>query len=240
MANKTRKDILAQIYEYIPQINVSSHETLVDNLCDLAAEEISMRHNFRALAGETPAEHTIEADDYYIDETDFSFTNFKELRSLIWLNSTTGEHALLTWKPQEKFQRDHSYLDYSGVTSGKPRFYTRIGTRYFFNCPFDEEVTGRAWYQKVHGDFADDDAVHLFSPDNMGFQAIIACVLAEIQEALPGMDVSKKAIASLQKKEYWIGKLIDMDIIKANETIEMGENTDSEGSRNDTNPYGWV
>ena len=85
MTNKTRSDILAQVYEYIPQANVTSHNTLTDNLCDLAVEEISLRHNFRVLSASTHKEHAVSAGEYYVDESDFTFTNFKEIRLLMWL-----------------------------------------------------------------------------------------------------------------------------------------------------------
>ena len=240
MTNKTRSDILAQVYEYIPQANVTSHNTLTDNLCDLAVEEISLRHNFRVLSASTHKEHAVSAGEYYVDESDFTFTNFKEIRLLMWLKSTTGEYGILKWKPQGSFQKDHPYLDYSGATRGKPTFYTRIGTRYFFNCPFDEGVTARAWYQQVHGNFADDDTSHSFESDDLGFQAIVACVLSELHEALPGLQLSQKAQMAISKKEYWINKLIESDIIKSNEEIEMLENVDRETSEGDISPYSWV
>jgi len=36
MSNKTRSQIKAQIYEYLPNINNSAHTTLLENLIDLA------------------------------------------------------------------------------------------------------------------------------------------------------------------------------------------------------------
>jgi len=73
MSNKTRSQIKAQIYEYLPNINNSAHTTLLENLIDLAAEEISYRHNFRYLALTTPAEHDIVEGEYYVEESDFGF-----------------------------------------------------------------------------------------------------------------------------------------------------------------------
>jgi len=40
MANKTRTNIISQVHEYVPNSSVTSHNTLVDNLIDLAAELI--------------------------------------------------------------------------------------------------------------------------------------------------------------------------------------------------------
>lgn len=240
MANRTRSDIIAQLKEYIPTINVSSHDTMIDNLIDLAAEDISYRHNFRSLMATTPKTHDIEADEYYVDESDFEFTNFKEIRYMMWLKSSTGEHSHIKFKPTERFFRDHPYVDYTGNTQGKPRFYTRTGTRIQFNCQLDETVTLRIWYQQKHGNFASDETSHSFEPDNLGFQAIVATVLGEIHDALPGIQLSPKAQIAMLKKEYWISKLIEIDLMKSDEEIEMGENIDGETSEGETQPYSWV
>jgi len=240
MPNTTRSDILNQVYEYLPTANVSSHDTLIDNLIDLAAEEISYAHNFRYLASSTPVEATLVADAYYLDESDFSFSNLKEPLHVMWLNSTTGEHREIRWKPQQTFHRDHPYRDYSSISTGKPKWYTRVGTRWFFNVPADESITVRVWYQQTHGNFSSDATSHSFVPDNTGFQAIVASVLEELHDALPGMEMSPKAIAAINKKGYWIQKLIDADMKRANEDVEMLENVHGDKSADITDPYAWV
>ena len=144
MANKTRMQILAQIYEYVPQVNVTSHDTLLDNLIDLVVEDISQRHNFSYLCSSSPATYSAAADVYYVDESDISFTNFKEIFFLQWIKSAAGENAPITFKPRQEFLKLYPYVEYSGNTDGKPKHYTKMGTRYHFNCQLDEAVTIRA------------------------------------------------------------------------------------------------
>ena len=115
-----------------------------------------------------------------------------------------------------------------------------MGTRYFFSCQFDEAVTLRAWYQQLHGDFADDNAVHLFDPNNLGFQAILACVLSEVHEALPGLQLTEKTVEAINRKEYRIGQLVNYDIGRANEPIEIEPQHKRSGSVGITSPYNWV
>lgn len=241
MANRTRSDIINQVYSYLPNLNVSSYDTTLDNLINLAAEEISRRHNFTYLRATAPATHDLVADEYYVDESDFSFTNFKEIIFLQWIKSGTGENGRIKYLPQQDFVNRYPYVEYSGNTDGKPKHYTRVGTRYFFNCQLDETVTLRAWYQQLHGNFAGDSTSHSFDPDNLGFQAIVACVLSEAQEAIPGLQLSQKAIETAQRKEYWINQLIEYDLNRANEPIEiepLHRRTDS--SAGVTDPYSWV
>jgi hypothetical protein len=64
-------------------------------------------------------------------------------------------------------------------------------------------------------------------------------VLQELQTALPGLTLSQKALTAMQKKEYWINKLIEADVSQANEQIQMREITDSPLG-GDTSPYDWV
>ena len=166
--------------------------------------------------------------------------DFKSVRHMMWLKSGTGERGRITWKPAERFFRDHPYVDYSGNTGGKPRFYTKVGSRFFFNCQVDETITIRIWYQGLHGNFSNDAISHSFDSDNLAFQAIVACVLAQIPEAITGIELSPKATAAAAKKEFWINRLIEADIMKADEEIQMGENVDRETSEGETQPYGWV
>lgn len=240
MANKTRADIIAQLKWYVPQLNAESHDTLIDNVIDLAAEEISYRHNFNFLSESTPIDVSLSEGDYSITKTTFGFTDFKEIIHMLWLISTTGSNAKIMYKPRKRFLLDYPYIDYSGITGGKPTFYTWIENTVFFNCPADEDITIRVWYQKTHGNFTDDSTSHLFEPDNLGFQAIIAVALSEIQEALPGMEISQKTALVMQKKEYWINQLIEIDMTKADQEIEMGENIDLKTSAGITDPYAWV
>ena len=241
MSNRTRSEIISQVYEYIPNLNVSSYDTTLDNLIDLAAEEISRRHNFSYLRESTPATHALAAGDYYVDESDFSFTNFKEIIFLQWIKSSTGENARIKFMPQQAFLDRYPYVEYSGNSDGKPGYYTRIGTRYFLNCQLDEAVTLRAWYQKLHGNFTDDATPHSFDPDNLGFQAIVSAVLSEAQEAIPGLQLSQKAIEAVQRKEYWINQLIEYDLNRANEPIEIEPlHRQTEGVGSMINPYNWV
>jgi len=107
-------------------------------------------------------------------------------------------------------------------TKSKPTYYTQVGSRLYFNCPADETITIRVWYQGKHGNFDSDSDSHRFEPDNIGFQAIVAATLAELHEALPAMDISPKAALAIQKKEYWINKLIEIDLMSQ------------------TQPYSWV
>ena len=241
MANKTRSQIISQVYQYVPNMNVSSHDTTLDNLIDLAAEEISRRHNFTYLRATAPATHDVTANEYYIDESDFSFTNFKEILFLQWIKSSTGENARINYLPQQDFLARYPYVEYSGSTDGKPKYYTRIGTRYFFSCKLDETVTMRACYQQLHGNFADDATSHSFDPDNLGFQAIVACVLSEIHEALPGLQLSDKVVEAIQRKEYWINQLIEYDLRRANEPIEVEPLHRQDTAWPDViDPYNWI
>jgi hypothetical protein len=237
MANKTRTNIISQVYEYIPKMNVTSHDTTLDNLIDLAAEEISLRHNFTYLAANAPATHAVAANEYYIDEADLSFTNLKEILYLQWIVSARGESGKLKWIPFREYQQRFPYVEYSGNTDGKPVYYTKYGNRIFFNCQLDEAVTMRAFYQKTHGVFA---TVHLFQPDNIGFQAIVACVLSECRELLPGLEWSQAAIQALEKKELWIQQLIKHDMVNSDEDIEMEPAHRKDYDTGAESPYSWV
>lgn len=240
MPNKTRANILSQLYEYLPNADLTSHNTLTDNLCDIVVEEISGRHNFSYLAANAPATAAIAADVYYLDESDFSFTRLKEIFRLQWIKSSTGEHADIDWLPPQKFIDRFGYVEWAGNSDGKPYFYTRFKNRFHFNVQADEAITARAWYYQYHGNFADDDAVHVFQPDNMGFQAIVAGVLKELHIALPGMEISKKALSAAQQYESWIAQLIAHDESQADEEIQILPAHKDHYSRMDSDPYDWV
>jgi len=241
MANKTRADVMAQVYEYVPQLEVTSHATAVDNLIDLAAEEISMRHNFSYLANPTVAVATLEADAYSMTEASFTtFTNLKEILRLEWIKSSTGEYGHIKWMPFKEFLKQYPYHDYDGRNTGKPTRYTIAGAKHIYNTPADEDITLRAWYQAHHGAFASDGVSHSFQPNMLGFQALVSCVLSEAHDLIPGIEMGQKAMMEMQKKEVYIQQLIQHDMTKADESIELQENIDSDGDVPETSPYGWV
>lgn len=240
MANKTRADIIAQLKEYIPNLNATAHDAAVDNLIDLSAEHISGRHNFSYLRATSPATHDAAANEYYMDESDFSFTNLKEIYFLEWIKAATGENARIEWLPENEFRRRFRYVEYSGKADGKPAFYTRSGNRFFFNCQFDEAATIRAWYQKYHGAFAGDSTSHSFQPDMIGFNAIVAVALAESQTMIPGLVLNPKAQSAAGTAEYWISQLVQADIGKNEEGVKLAPKQYRRGSGGETSPYDWV
>lgn len=241
MANKTRTDIMNQVKEYVPQLNAASHDTAVDNLIDLAAEEISARHNFSYFAEATVATVAVAAGVASKTEANFtSFTNLKEILRLEWIKSATGENSEIKWMSHREFLKRFPYYDYSSRTRSKPSHYTRLETTFMLSCPLDETVDLRAWYQTFHGAFSTDTASHKFQPDMLGFQAIVACVLAEAHDLLPGIDVSPKVQIEMMKKEAYIQQLIHYDMSRANEPWEMIENVDTPGIAPDESPYGWT
>jgi len=241
MANKTRGDIINQVYQYIPQMNVDSHGTALDTLIDIAAEEISSRYNFSYFQNVTPASTSISAGSYTETESNFaSFTNMKEILQLEWIKSDTGEHGTLKWMPFRAFLKRYPYHDYSNRTRGKPDKYTKAGSTIILNRPADEGISLRAWYQQLHGAFAADTTTHSFEPNMLGFQAIVSCVLNEAHDLIPGIEMSKKAMQEMAKKEAYIAALIDADKSKVDEPFEMSENADSPGIAPEESPYGWV
>ena len=240
MSNKTRADVIAQLKSYVPNLNASDHDTTVDNLIDLAAEIVSSRHNFTYLRETTPATHDIAAAEYSVAESEFSFTNFKEALFFEWINSTTGENARIRYLSERQFHDRYRYISFSGVTSGKPKYYTRVGKTFLLNCPLDEDVTARVWYQKYHGAFTDDDTSHGFEPNMLGFQAIVCVALQEVQRFVPGLQLSQKAQAAAMNAEVWIERLIQADLIKSDEDIEIEPLHTRGSSGGQTDPYSWV
>jgi len=241
MANKTRADIMNQVYEYVPQMNVTSHDTTLDNLIDLAAEEISSRYNFSYFQNPTVATVALAAGIYSKTESNFTtFTNLKEILQLEWINSTTKEYGEIKWMPFRQFLKRYPYHDDTARTRGKPDKYTKVGSTILLNRPVDEAITLRAWYQQYHGAFAADTTSHGFIPDMLGFQAIVACVLNEAHDLIPGIEMSQKAMQEMAKKEAYMAALIDADKSKVDEPFEMAENVDSPGIAPEESPYGWV
>ena len=157
-----------------------------------------------------------------------------------WIKSATGENAEIKSLPYIKFLRKYPYVEYSGNSDGKPKYYTRYANRLFFNCQLDETVTARAFYQKTHGSFANDAAEHSFQPDNIGFQAIVAFVLSELRESLPGVKLSPAVAAAIAKKDYWVNKLIEHDLVNAHEEIEIEPLHKIDYPDTTINPYDWV
>ena len=240
MANKTRSNIISQLKEYIPNLDASSHDTAVDNLIDLAAEYISGLYNFSYLRATSPATHDVTANEYTVAESDFSFTNLKEVLFLEWVKSGTGENARIHYLPEPEFHDRYRYVSYSGNTDGKPRHYTRAGSTFLFNCQLDETVTVRAWYQQYHGAFALDTTSHSFQPDMLGFNAIVAVVLSEAHRIIPGLQLNPKAQSAASYAQYWINELIKADSVRADEEIKLFPKYKRDSSGGQTDPYHWV
>ena len=241
MANKTKADVKNQVYEYIPQMSVAAHGTTLTNLIDLAAEEISFRHNFSYFAADSPASVTIATGSMTANAASFAtFTNKKEILNIEWIKSSTGEYGEVKWMPLREFLKKYPYHDYGTRTRGKPSRYTRSAGKYVLNVPADETITLRAWYQKFHGAFSTNTTTHDFEPNMLGFQAIVSCVLSEAHDLIPGIEMSQKAMMEMQKKESYIQQLIEFDKTRANEGIELQENVDSDGIAPDESPYGWA
>lgn len=240
MANKTRSDILAQLYQYIPNTNVSSHDAAVDNLVDLAVEYISALHNFTYLRATTPATHDVVADEYSVAEADFSFTNLKEVLFLEWIKAATGENSRIMSLPELEFHDRYRYVSYSGNTDGKPKHYTRVGKTFLFNCQVDETITVRAWYQKYHGAFASDGTSHSFEPDMMGFNAIVDVALQEAHRMIPGLQLNPKARSAASYAKYWTDELIKADLKRSDEEIKLFPKYKRSGGGGLTDPYHWL
>ena len=237
---KTRAQIIAQLKAYIPNLDNTTHDTTVDNLIDLAAEMVSSQHNFSYLRATAPATHDVVADEHYVDESDFSFTNFKEILFLEWIKSSTGENAQIRYLPEKDFRDRFRYVEYSGNTDGKPTFYTRSGQRLFFNRQLDETVTVRAWYHKLHGALTSDATEHSFVPDMLGFNAIVSVALSEAHMFVPGLVLNKKAQAAASFAQYWVDKLIAADLDRADEGIEITPKHMKDSSGGLTDPYYWI
>lgn len=240
MANKTRTDIIAQLKEYVPSLNASDYDTAVDNLIDISAELISQLHNFTYLAVSTPATHDITEGEYTVDEDHFSMTNVKEILFFEWIKAATGENSRLNYLPPREFHEMFRYVSYASQTKGKPHYYTRQGGLLLFNCPLDETVTARIWYQKYHGAFAADASSHLFEPDKIGFQAIVSTCLTEIHRLIPGVELSQKASVAAKFAEYWVEKLIEADMARADETPKLRANIHRDSKGGLTDPYNWI
>lgn len=237
---KTRTDIIDQIYEYLPNVNVDSHDTALDNLIDLAAEQVSSQYNFSYLRATSPATHDVSANEYTVAETDFSFTNLKEVLFLEWVKSGTGENARIHWLPEQEFHDRYRYVSYSGNTDGKPRHYTRAGKTFLFNCQLDETVTVRAWYQQYHGAFTDDATEHNFVPDMLGFNAIVAVALQEAHRLIPGIQLNPKAQSAASYAQYWVEELIKADAQRADEEVKLFPKYKRDSSGGVTDPYHWI
>ena len=235
------------LYTEIQQVNQMENE-LTLNFYGIKIRVIApmdfilkIRHDFSYLKANAPATLTAAADSYYDDESDFTtFTNLKHITYMQWIKSATGEHGRIDYMPTEEFQEQYPYVEYSGNPAGKASIYTKRGTRYFYNCKWDEAVTVRAFYQMRHGAFANDNALHLFEPDEIGFQAIVCGVLAAVQDVLKGVQISQKGMQMIQQKEYWINELIRHDLVKPGQEIKIKPNHRKIAFVRDEDPYDWA
>ncbi len=248
MANKTKSEILSQVYEYVPQVNQTSKTTLIGNLLDYVAEDISKRHDFRCLRATTPDTCAMTASQYSVALTAFTTmgsasTPFKDILHLVWMKTGTNDYGIIKFIEDKEFHTKVGYYDYSGATLGKPSRYTRLGDTFLFNCPADESITLRAFYQKFHGPFGGTGSSHEFSAkDNMlAFMALVYGVLKEAKESLTGLEFPQEMQTVEQKYEMFVQKLIASDKDIANEDMDLlgwGEKADSVEPY--YNPYGWV
>jgi hypothetical protein len=246
MANKTRGDILSQVYQYLPQMNQTSKVTMLNNLVDLAVEEISNRHNFRSLKATAPDTATMTAGQYYVDLTGFATMGgtagyLKDILEMRLTESGKGTYSVIKYLDDKEFHDRAGYIDYASATQGAPSYYTRVGDRLLFNCPADKAYIVRAWYQKYHPPFSTDTMVHQFEAKSnmMAFHAIVYMTLLEAKNSLNSFEFPQELQAVGQMAEMWVQKLIGRDMDIANEEFEMGTLDSGEGG-GVVDPYGWV
>lgn len=247
MANKTRGDIKNRIYQYLPQINQTAKATLINESIDLAAEEISQRHDFRCMRVATPDVATLAAGEYSLDLTDFgsvgsASANFKDFLEMRWLKTGTSDYGKITFMDDKQYHDEVGYIDYTGRTAGKPSRYTRLKDTLFFDSPADEDVIIRAWWQKQHGAFASDGDTHRFAAkDNMAaFDALTYSALFELKNSLNSVEFPEELQGVGQLAEAKINKLIARDKDIANEEITFCPGERRGARRNEANPYDWI
>lgn len=246
MANKTRADILAQIYQYLPQVNQTSKATLLNNLIDVAAEEISNRHNFRALRASSPDTAAMTAGQYYVDMTAFATMGgtagyLKDILEMRLMKTGDSTYGVIKYLDDKEFHDRFGYVDYASASRGAPSYYTRLGDRLIFNCPADQAYIARAWYQKYHAPFSTDTMSHQFeSKSNMAaFHALVYMTLLEAKSSMNAVEFPEELQSVGQMAEAWVQKLIMRDMDVGNEDFEMGIMEDS-GGDSTVNPYSWV
>lgn len=250
MANKTRTDIKNQIYQYLPQINQTAKATLINNVIDLAVEEISQRHNFRCFRSHTPDTATLAASAYYLDLTDFSTMggssgNFKEVIAMFLLESGKDTYNTVRFVDDQDWHTTFGYVDYASRQTGTPSRYTILNQRFFFNCPADKAYTIRCWYQQLHPSFSADATSHSFdSRDNMvAFMAIVHQALVELKSSLGSAEFPMDLQTINAMAEKYISKLIERDVERTiqNEDFALGVlERSTRRETTTTDPYSWV
>lgn len=247
MANKNRANIASQIYEYLPRLNTSSKTTLVNNAIDAAVETISHRHDFRCLRSATPDTATMTAGQYSAPMTSFGTVGsdaacFKGFLKLFQMKANAEDHNEIEFLDDASFHDRFGYVDYASRSPGKPRFYTRLANTLLFDCPVDEAITLRGWWQKYHGPFAADTSTHQFQPkDNMlAFNTILYFSLMELKSSLTGVEIPQELVTAEQRAEMLLQELIARDKDIPNESFSFGWGERSSCSRGNTDPYSWV
>lgn len=246
MANKTRTEIRNQIYQYLPQVNQTGKLTLVNNAIDLAVEDMSNRHDFRCLRAVTPDTATLAVGAYYLDLSSFTVmgaaaTYLKDILQMRWMKGTSEDYGHIKFVDDALFHDRWGYVDYSGRTRGEPVEYTRLGDRLIFNCPANEALTIRCWYQKLHPPFAADATSHSFDTraNSTAFMAIVYGALTELKSSLSGVEFPQELQTPAAMYEQWLQKLIAKDRDVPNEAFEIG--LGERGSRfNTSDPYDWT
>jgi hypothetical protein len=245
---KTRDDIKNQIYAYLPKINQTGKATLINNVIDLAVEEISRQHDFRALRAHNPDTATLTASAYYLDLDSATFSTMcsssiylKDILHMRWLKSGTDDYGKITFLDDAEFHDRYGYYDYASRSTGYPFHYTRLADRLIFNCPAYEALTIRCFYQKLHPPFSGDSTEHSFGTKiNMAaFMAIVYRSLLELKSSLSSLEFPQELSGASDMYQKYLGDMIAADKDVANEEFELGT-METNTSRWETNPYDWV
>lgn len=247
MANKTRAEIASQIYSYLPQVNTTAKTTLVNNCIDLAVEDMSNRHDWRCLRATTPDTATLAAGAYYLDLSSFTVmgaaaTYFKDILMMRWLKGTSSDYGEIKFRDDADFHQRWGYYDYTDRDRGEPCEYTRLGDRLIFNCPANESLTIRCFYQMMHPPFATDATPHSFSSkvNMLAFQTIVYGALTELKSSLTGVEFPQEIQTPASLYEGYLQKLIASDRDIANESIDLGWGERSGRFFDLSDPYGWA
>jgi len=166
---------------------------------------------------------------------------FKDILAMFWMVSGTSDYNPIKFMDDIVFHQTFGYVDDPDRTRGKPTHYTRLTDRFIFNCPADETISIRCWYQKYHPPFASDGTSHSFAAkDNMlAFQAIVHTALAELKMSMDALEFPQELSNVTQFAKYYTDRLIQRDIDVANEQFEFGwsERTSRASASDD---YSWV
>jgi len=248
MALATRADIKAQIYEFLPQINQTSKQTLIENCINLAVEEISLIHDFRSLRAATPDEASLVAGAYYLDLNASSFSvmysstvTVKDILEMFWRKEGTSDYGRIRFLDDSEFHRRYGYYDDSSREGGEPIHYTRLGDRLIFNCPARTALIIRCFYQKVHPPFASDGDTHSFGAksNTTALFAIVYRALLELKSSLNSLEFPQEMSQLTPMAQKYASDLVSLDKYVVNEEFEIGWAETTEGGfREDA--YGWV